>query len=79
MKEKEDLGEHASQSIQAYMASTWLGAHMTVTVRPDRNSQGGSTETKGPDTPTVGTIIDEGNLTPEDFWSLLRDAGYKVW
>ena len=72
-------GTGSAPSSLAQEASTWLGAHRTVTVRPDRNSQGGSTETKGPETPTTGTIIDEGNLTPEDFWSLLRDAGYKVW
>lgn len=72
-------GTGSVHSSLAQEATTWLGAHSTLTRRPERNSQGGTTETKGPGTPTARIIIEEGNLTPEDFWSMLRDAGYEVW
>ena len=54
-------------------AVTWMGARSTLTVRPERETQGVS------DPSAVGPIIEERDLTPEDFWSLLRDAGYDVW
>ncbi len=32
----------------------------------------------GPAVPTGEVNIEERDLTPEDFWSLLRDVGYEV-
>ena len=60
-------------------AVTWLEARITLTVRPEGYNQGVSAETNGHGPPTVEPIIEERDLTPEDFWSLLRDAGYDVW
>ena len=60
-------------------AVTWLEARNTLTMRPEGENQGVSAETNGPGPSTVGPIIEERDLTPEDFWSLLRDAGYEVW
>ena len=60
-------------------AVTWLEARDTPTGRPEGDNQGVSAETNGPGPPTVGPIIEEKDLTLEDFWSLLRDTGYEVW
>ena len=72
-------GPGTRPSSLAQGATTWLEAHNNVTGRPVRDRQGGVVETKGLETPTVGTSIDERDLTSEDLWSLLRDAGYEVW
>ena len=72
-------GPSIRPSSLAQEAATWLGAHNNTTGRPASDRQGVRTETKGPKTPIVGTSIDERDLTPEDFWSLLRDARYEVW
>ena len=58
---------------------TWLGACINPTGGPERDNQGVSAETNDPRPPTVGPIIEERDLTPEDLWSFLRDAGYEVW
>ena len=72
-------GPNIRPSSLAQEAATWLGAHSNATGRPASDRQGVRTETKGPETPIAGINIDERDLTPEDFWSLLRDAGYEVW
>lgn len=60
-------------------AVTWLEARSTLSGGTDGNNHGISAETNGPEAPAVEPIIEERDLTPEDFWSLLRDAGYEVW
>ena len=60
-------------------AVTWLGARSALTVRSERETQGVSAETHGSDPSDAGPIIEERDLTPEDFCSLLRVAGYDVW
>ena len=48
-------------------AVTWLEARSTLTVRPEGDNQGLTAETNGHGPPTVGLIIEERDLTPEDF------------
>ena len=60
-------------------ASDWLGARNTLAGRLTRANQVEPTETSGPEPPTDGLNIEERHLTQEDFWSLLRDAGYETW
>ena len=67
---------HASWSEEVV---TWLGACSNPTGGPEGDSQGVPAETNDLGPPTVGPIIEKRDLTPEDFWSLLRDACYEVW
>ena len=60
-------------------ASNRLEARNPSAGRPERTNQGALTETSGLELPTAGTIFEERNLIQEDFWSLLRDAGYEEW
>lgn len=60
-------------------ATTWLEARNPLTRGPERTGPIPLVGTDGPVTPTVGIAIEERDLTPKDFWSLLRDAGYEVW
>lgn len=60
-------------------ASDWLEARNTLIGRTTRANQGEPTETSGLEPPTNGVTLEERHLTQEDFWSLLRDAGYETW
>ena len=60
-------------------ATNWLEARNPLTRGPERTGPIPLVGTDGPVTPTVGIAIEERDLTPKDFWSLLRDAGYEVW
>ena len=60
-------------------ATTWLEARNPSTRGPERAGPAPLTETRGPAPTAVGIAIEERDLTPEDFWSLLSDAGYEVW
>lgn len=66
-------------STLAQEVTTWLGSRNPVINTPNGNGPGPLPETGGPTTTPVGIAIEERDLTPENFWSLLRDAGYKVW
>ena len=60
-------------------AATWLEARSNLTRGPEINELAPLTEVGGL-APTAGGIdIEERDPTTEDFWSLLRDAGYEVW
>ena len=60
-------------------AVTWLGARGTLAVRSERANSSVLAETEGSGPLNAGPVIEESDLTPEDFWSLLRDASYEVW
>ena len=75
-----DLGETGDiQTSWANEASDWLEARNTLARRVPRPNQGEPTEANDLEPPTAGVTIDERQLTHEDFWSLLRDAGYETW
>ena len=63
----------------AKKAVTWLGARGTLAARPERVNPSVSAEIEGSGPSTAGPVITDRDLTPEDFWSLLRDACYEVW
>ena len=60
-------------------ALTWLGAGNSSTTAPGGTGPNPGTETEGPAATLGGITIEETELTIEDFWSLLRDAGYETW
>ena len=60
-------------------ASGWLEARTNPAGRSTRASQGESSEGRDLEPPPAGVTIEERHLTQEDFWSLLRDAGYETW
>ena len=73
-----DKTDNAGGSL-ANEAVTWLGARGTLAVRSERANSSVLAETEGSGPLNVGPVIEESDLTPEDFWSLLRDASYEVW
>ena len=73
-----DKTDNAGGSL-ANEAVTWLGARGTLAVRSERANSSVSAKTEGAGPSNAGPVIEESDLTPEDFWSLLRDAGYEVW
>ena len=75
-----DLGETGGvQTSWANEASEWLEARNTSVGRVPRLNPGEPTEANDLEPPTAGVDFDERQLTQEDFWSLLRDAGYETW
>ena len=60
-------------------ATNWLEARNPLTRGTDRTVPDPVVGIDGPVAPTGGSAIEERDLTPEDFWSLLRDVGYEVW
>ena len=60
-------------------ANNWLEARNPLTRRTERTGPAPLAGLNGSATPTGEIAIEERDLTPEDFWSLLRDAGYEVW
>ena len=75
-----DIGETGGvQTSLASEGSAWLEAQNTLAGRVPRLNQGEPTETRGLEPPTARVDFEERQLTQEDFWSLLRDAGYETW
>ena len=75
-----DLSETGDiQTSWANEASDWLEARITLAGRVPSPNQGEPTEANDLEPPIAGVAIDERQLTQEDFWSLLRDAGYETW
>ena len=60
-------------------ATNWLEARNPLTRRTEGTGPSALAGINGSATPTGEIAIEERDLTPEDFWSLLRDAGYEVW
>ena len=60
-------------------ALTWLEAGDSTTTALGGTGPSPEAEYEGPATIVGGITIDEAELTVEDFWSLLRDAGYETW
>ena len=60
-------------------ASNWLEARNPLTRRTERTGPAPLAGLNDSATPTGEIAIGERELTPEDFWSLLRDASYEVW
>ena len=60
-------------------ALTWLEAGDSTTTAPGGTGPSPGAETEVPAAIVGGITIDETDFTVEDFWSLLKDAGYETW
>ena len=60
-------------------ATSWLEARNPVNRSTERTGPPPLAGIDGPATSTGEIATEEREFTPEDFWSLLRDAGYEVW
>ena len=69
---------NTSQSL-AREALIWLEARSPLTPAFEGDGLNPGTETGDPAATSVGITIKEIDLTPEDLWALLRDAGYETW
>ncbi len=63
----------------ALEATNWLEARNPSNRGTERTVPVPGSGSAGPAVSTGEVNIEERDLTPEDFWSLLRDVGYEVW